>query len=55
MLIAGNDAQKKKYLGRLIEEPLLAVSSVINSLKFKVIFKKLYAHLVWMFLWEEKS
>lgn len=26
VLLFGNDAQKKKYLGRLIEEPLLAVS-----------------------------
>ncbi|CAH1391785.1 unnamed protein product [Nezara viridula] len=28
VLIAGNDAQKKKYLGRLIEEPLLAAYCV---------------------------
>lgn len=26
VMLAGNDAQKKKYLGRLLEEPLLAVS-----------------------------
>lgn len=27
MLIAGNKEQKKKYLGRLLEEPLVAVST----------------------------
>lgn len=25
LIIAGNDAQKKKYLGRLVEEPIVAV------------------------------
>ena len=27
MVVAGNDAQKKKYFGRMIEEPLMAVST----------------------------
>ncbi len=26
VIIAGNDAQKKKYLGRMTEEPLMCVS-----------------------------
>ena len=26
VIVAGNDAQKKKYLGRMIEEPLMCVS-----------------------------
>ena len=26
VILAGNDAQKKKYLGRMLEEPLLCVS-----------------------------
>lgn len=31
VLIAGSHEQKKKYLGRLIEEPLVAVSIVYKS------------------------
>lgn len=27
VILAGNDEQKKKYLGRMIEEPLVAVSA----------------------------
>lgn len=27
VIISGNDAQKKKYLGRMTEEPLVAVSA----------------------------
>ena len=26
VIVAGNDAQKKKYLGRMLEEPLMCVS-----------------------------
>lgn len=28
VILAGNDAQKRKYLGRLIEEPLMCVSKI---------------------------
>lgn len=28
VILAGNDAQKKKYLGRMTEEPLMCVSSL---------------------------
>lgn len=28
VILAGNDAQKKKYLGRLVEEPLMCVSKI---------------------------
>lgn len=28
VILAGNDAQKRKYLGRLIEEPLMCVSKM---------------------------
>lgn len=32
VLIAGNQEQKKKYLGRLLEEPLVAVSHLSSCL-----------------------
>lgn len=28
VILAGNDAQKRKYLGRLVEEPLMCVSKI---------------------------
>lgn len=31
VILAGNDAQKRKYLGRLIEEPLMCVSKIDNT------------------------
>lgn len=31
IILAGNDAQKKKYLGRLVEEPLMCVSKYFNA------------------------
>lgn len=36
VIIAGNKEQQKKYLGRLVEEPLLAVS--LHNLHFLNIF-----------------
>lgn len=35
LIIAGNEEQKKKYLGRLMEEPLLAVSAIVWLFYFK--------------------
>lgn len=32
VIIAGNDAQKKKYLGRMTEEPLMCVSVAASFL-----------------------
>ena len=32
VIIAGNDQQKKKYLGRMTEEPLMCVSICRNAL-----------------------
>jgi acyl-CoA dehydrogenase len=47
VIIAGNDAQKKKYLGRLVEEPLVAAYGVtepgagsdVNGLKTRAVKK----------------
>lgn len=32
VILSGNDEQKKKYLGRMIEEPLMCVSYQVNCL-----------------------
>jgi acyl-CoA dehydrogenase len=34
VLLAANDAQKKKYLGRMVEEPLAAVRLLCNCAAF---------------------
>lgn len=40
VIIGGNKEQQKKYLGRLIEEPLVAVSKILNRMDkiFKIIY-----------------
>jgi len=30
IILAGNNEQKKKYLGRMVEEPLMAVCTAFN-------------------------
>ena len=30
VILAGNKAQQKKYLGRMVEEPLMAVSTLYH-------------------------
>ena len=48
MIYAGNDEQKKKYLGRMVEEPLMAVSYQVLRQHYFVInlFIKMYTCLV---------
>ena len=38
VIVAGNDAQKKKYLGRMLEEPLMCVSRAGLHLNLRLIF-----------------
>ena len=38
VIVAGNDAQKKKYLGRMLEEPLMCVSRARLHLNLMLIF-----------------
>ena len=37
MVLAGNKEQKKKYLGRMVEAPLMCVSIAMDTCIFKII------------------
>jgi hypothetical protein len=39
VIVAGNDEQKKRFLGRLIDEPLMCVSIYRLRLRFFFLFK----------------
>ena len=41
VILSGNEEQQKKYLGRMIEEPLMCVSDVIFMLLFSLTFAAL--------------
>ena len=34
VIVAGNDEQKKRFLGRMIEEPLMCVRSILRKICF---------------------
>jgi hypothetical protein len=39
--LVGNKEQQKKYLGRLVDEPLVTVSMVVSSVTLPIIIKLL--------------
>ncbi len=46
MVLAGNKEQKKKYLGRMVEEPLICVSIEMDTCIFKIISAMCFVLLV---------
>jgi hypothetical protein len=46
VVLAGNKEQKKKYLGRMVEEPLICVSIEMDTCIFKIISAMVFVLLV---------